>query len=732
MHPAKRNLAARAGHWSARHRKPAIFGWLAFVLVALVVGSAVGVRSMTDADQDVGESGRGDAIARKAFPKAEGESVLVQSRKPGVTATDPQFRAVLRDVGSTLKRQQDVDQVKVPGVSSDAPVSRDGRSALVSYRLKGDEDATAKAVKPVLAAVAAKQRANPGFRIEEFGGASASTAIDDRVAKDFKKAELLSIPVTLVILVIAFGAIVAAGIPVLLALSAVAAAIGLVAIPSQLIPMDDSVTSVILLIGMAVGIDYSLFYVRREREERAKGASAEGALEIAAATSGRAVLVSGLTVLIAMAGMFLTGNLTFMGFAVATMLVVAIAMIGSVTVLPAMLAWLGDRVDKGRLPFLGRRRRADGTSRLWNAVLDRVLRHPVVAAIGATAVLVALAIPAFGLHPANTGTEGLPQDLAAVKTYNRIQKAFPGNELPATVVVKARDVTSPAVRDGISRLEREAAATGRFGGAPTVDVSPDKTVATVDLPVPGKGTDARSEAAIDVLRTDVVPTTVGRVAGVETAVTGYTAGSKDFTDQMTSTAPLVFAFVLGLAFLLLLVTFRSIVIPLKAIVLNLLSVAAAYGVLVLVFQEGWGESLLGFKSTGTVTAWLPMFLFVILFGLSMDYHVFILSRIKEAFDRGESTDDAVAHGIKSTAGVVTSAAIVMVAVFSIFATLSLIDMKEMGVGLAAAVLIDATIVRAVLLPATMKLLGKWNWYLPQSLEWLPRVSHEPRIEPARA
>jgi uncharacterized membrane protein YdfJ with MMPL/SSD domain len=731
MHPAKRNLAARAGHWSARHRKSAIFGWLAFVLVALFVGSAVGVRSMTDADQDVGESGRGDAITRKAFPKFQEESVLVQSRSAGVTASDAQFRTVLRDVGATLKRQPDVDHVKVPG-RSDAPVSRDGRSALVSYRLKGDENATEKAVKPVLAAVASQQRANPGFRIEEFGGASANQAINDRVSKDFQKAEFLSIPVTLVILFIAFGAIVAAGIPVLLALSAVAAAIGLTAIPSQLIPMDDSVTSVILLIGMAVGIDYSLFYVRREREERAKGASPEGALQIAAATSGRAVLVSGLTVLIAMAGMFLTGNLTFMGFAVATMLVVAIAMIGSVTVLPAMLAWLGDRVDKGRVPFLARRRRADGTSRLWNAVLDGVLRRPVVAAVGATAVLVALAIPALGLHTANTGTEGLPQDLAAVKTYNRIQKAFPGNELPATVVVKARDVTSPAVRDGISRLEREAKATGRFGGSPTVNVSPDTTVATIEEPVPGKGTDAKSEAAVDALRTDVVPTTVARVPGVEAAVTGYTAGSKDFTDQMTSTAPLVFAFVLGLAFLLLLVTFRSIVIPLKAIVLNLLSVAAAYGVLVLVFQEGWGASLLGFKSTGTVTAWLPMFLFVILFGLSMDYHVFIVSRIKEAFDRGESTDDAVAHGIKSTAGVVTSAAVVMVAVFSIFATLSLIDMKEMGVGLAAAVLIDATIVRAVLLPATMKLLGDWNWYLPRSLRWLPRVSHEPRVEPARA
>jgi uncharacterized membrane protein YdfJ with MMPL/SSD domain len=317
-------------------------------------------------------------------------------------------------------------------------------------------------------------------------------------------------------------------------------------------------------------------------------------------------------------------------------------------------------------------------------------------------------------------------------TLKRIDKAFPGGPEPAAVVVKATDVTSAQSQVAIKQLESRALATGQMSGPVQVDVNPAHTVAVVSIPLHGNGTDAESNRALETLREDVVPATVGRLPAAETAVTGNTAGSKDFNDQMKKSMPLVFAFVLAMAFLLLLVTFRSIVIPIKAILLNLLSVGAAYGVLVLVFQHGWGESLLGFESTGAVTSWLPLFLFVILFGLSMDYHVFILSRVREAFDNGMSTEDAVSHGIKSTAGVVTSAAIVMVAVFGIFATMGALDMKMMGVGLATAVLIDATLVRAVLLPATMKLLGDWNWYLPRKLGWLPQVAHEPEVVPAQA
>jgi uncharacterized membrane protein YdfJ with MMPL/SSD domain len=336
------------------------------------------------------------------------------------------------------------------------------------------------------------------------------------------------------------------------------------------------------------------------------------------------------------------------------------------------------------------------------------------------------------MHTINPGVAGLPRSLPIMQTYDRIQAAFPGGPLPASVVVQADDVRSPEVQAGIAALRRTAAATTGFGQPVTVTTNPRHTLAQVDIPLAGDGTDARSEAALARLRDTVVPQTVGKVPGAEVNVTGLTAGSKDFNDTMKSHLPLVFAFVLGLAFLLLLVTFRSIVIPIKAILLNLLSVGAAYGVLKLVFQDGHGEKLLGFESIGGVTSWLPLFLFVILFGLSMDYHVFILSRIREAVDGGMRTDRAVAHGIKQTAGVVTSAAIVMVAVFAIFATLSSLEFKQMGVGLAVAVLIDATIVRAVLLPATMTLLGEWNWYLPRRLRWLPELDRERAPEPANA
>jgi uncharacterized membrane protein YdfJ with MMPL/SSD domain len=340
-------------------------------------------------------------------------------------------------------------------------------------------------------------------------------------------------------------------------------------------------------------------------------------------------------------------------------------------------------------------------------------------------------VPALSLHTINTGAQGLPRSLPIMQTYDRIQAAFPGGPQPAVVAVQADDVTAPAVQQGIADMEREALASGQMSQPVDVTVNPSKTLAVVNIPMQGDGTDAASERALATLRDDVIPSTVGPLDGVETNVTGMTAGSKDFNDAMKSNLPLVFAFVLGLAFLLLLVTFRSIVVPIKAIVLNLLSVGAAYGVLKLVFQDGHGESLLGFQSLGGITSWLPLFLFVILFGLSMDYHVFIISRIREAVDGGMKTEEAVGYGIKSTAGVVTSAAVVMVAVFSIFATLSALDFKMMGVGLAVAVLIDATIVRGVLLPATMKLLGDWNWYLPRGLHWLPRISAEAQApEPA--
>jgi RND superfamily putative drug exporter len=536
--------------------------------------------------------------------------------------------------------------------------------------------------------------------------------------------------VTLLILLIAFGALVAAGVPVLLAFSGVLATTGLAQVASHVVPASDSTQSVILLIGMAVGVDYSLFYIRREREERAKGLSHREALLKTASTSGQAVLISGLTVMIAMAGMLFTGSKIFTSIAVGSMLMVAVALIGSLSVLPALMAKLGDRVDRGRIPLLSRLQSRRSEPRGWAFVLDRVVRRPLVSALIAGGLLVALALPTFTLHTQLPSFTDLPKSIGIVATYDRIQAAFPGAQTPAEVVIRAGDVTAPSVQRAIGQLERRALATGQMTQPVQTRINPSRTVEVVSIPLQGDGNDASSKQALRTLRHEVVPATVGTIPGAEVAVSGQTAGTSDFNDTMKSHMPLVFGFVLLLVFLLLLVTFRSLVIAVKAVVLNLLSVGAAYGILVAIFQHRWAEGVLGFHSNGAIATWLPLFLFVILFGLSMDYHVFILSRVKELVDEGMETGEAVAEGIRSTASTVTSAAIVMVAVFAIFGTLHTLDMKQMGVGLAVAILIDATLIRAVLLPATMKLLGDWNWYLPRWLEWLPTLSHEAKDEAA--
>ena len=728
------NFAARAGRWSAQHRKKAILGWFAFVVLATVLGGMIGTKTLADEDMGNGESQRGDRIHEAAgFPDTTGESVLVQGRG-AVKLGDPQFTAAVNDVVAKLEATEGVSNVESPlDPEHKGNVAKDGRSVLVNFELPGDEDAAKDAVGAPLSAVAALQRTHPGVRVEEFGDASAEKGLSKALDDDFQKAEFLSLPITLLILLVAFGALVAAGLPLLLGATAVMGAIGLLGPVSQLHALSDQVSSVVLLVGLAVGVDYVMFYLRREMEERDAGRSPDAALNAAAATSGHAVLISGFTVMAAMAGMFLAGNAVFVSFGIGTVLVVAVAVLGSLTVLPAMLSFLSNKgwTEKGRVPWVAKRRhRNHGESRVWGVIVDRVLRRPAISAVAAAALLLALSIPAFSMHTLNPGIAGLPRDIAVMQTYDRIQDAFPGGSVPAVTVVKAGDVTSPEVRSAIQALHDDAITTGELMEPSKVEVNPAKTVATVALSVKGDGTDAASERSLAVLRDRVVPSTVGKLRGAEVAVTGFTAGSKDFNDTMRSHLPLVFAFVLTLAFILLLVTFRSIVIPIKAIVLNLLSVGAAYGILKLVFQDGRFEGLLDYQSIGGVTSWLPLFLFVILFGLSMDYHVFIISRIREGVDRGMRTDQAVAHGIKSTAGVVTSAAVVMVAVFAIFASLSLLEFKQMGVGLAAAILIDATLVRAVLLPATMKLLGEWNWYLPKRLSWLPRINREPQAEAA--
>ncbi|MGZ4301510.1 MAG: MMPL family transporter [Gaiellaceae bacterium] len=735
MSPLQRsnNIAARMGRWSATHRKKAIFGWLAFVVLSVAIGAFVGTKQIDQNNSNVGEAHRADQMLLDAGFQIDPQTefVLIQSKTR--TFDDAAFKSVVQDTIVAVQPHRAVfTNLKSPlDPRNRTQVSNDGHTALVEFTMKGTDKEAKKVIDPVVKATDGVQAKHPDFYVSEAGSISTGKALDKLFNSQLASAGERSIPLTLVILVLVFGAVVAAGIPLLLALTAVFATIGLLALPSHLISMDPNISAVVLLVGLAVGVDYSLFYLKREREERAAGRSAEAALEAAAATSGRSVLISGVTVMIAMAGMFFSGDKGFMSFAVATMTVVAIAMLGSLTVLPAVLSKLGDKVEKGRIPFLGRLRRKDGgENRVWSAILTPALRRPLISAVIAGAALVALASPVLGVHTAISGLDSLPNSTKEVRAIHAVQDAFPGGPQPAVVVVKAKDVSTPAVRHAITGLKREALASGQMLTPIEVTRNADNTVARITIPLVGKGTDAKSNAALASLRDRIVPSTVGKVDGAEYAVTGITAASHDFNSKMKGALPYVFGFVLAFAFLLLLVSFRSVVIAAKAIVLNLLSVGAAYGVLVLVFQKGWGEGILGFKSNGGIASWLPLFMFVILFGLSMDYHVFILSRIREAYDRGMKTEDAVEHGIKTTAGVVTSAAIVMVGAFAIFATMPILDMKEMGIGLAAAVLIDATIVRAVLLPATMRLLGDWNWYLPKWLEWLPRLEHETRAPEA--
>ena len=715
----RNNIAARMGRWSATHWKTATFGWLAFVVVSFGIGGMVGMKTLDADAPGPGESGRMDRILDAGFPQPAGESILVQSST--LRTTDPEFRAAVHDVVAAISKLDAVQHVRSPlAPANSGQIAPNGHAALVGLQIRGDPDTAVDRIGPVLDRVDELQQAHPQLFIGQFGDASKVDALVTAYGDDLGKAGLLSLPVTLVILLVAFGTLVAAGIPLLLALTAVFATFGLVAIPSHVFPVAMQAPALVLLIGLAVGVDYSMFYLKREREERAAGRSEQAALEAAAATSGRSVLVAGLTVIVAMAGMFLTGDSTFESLGVAAITVVAIAVLGSLTVLPALLSRLGDKVDRGRVPFVGRRR-SDGESLFWGAIVDRVLRRPLLSVLLAGGLLVALAVPALQLRMAMAGPDTFPRSLPVVQAYTKMQQSFPGTALPANVVVKAPNVKAPAVQTAIRRLERQALASGRMHEPITVSVNREATVANVSIPIDGKTTDRQAEAALAVLRDRIVPDTVGRLPNAETGVTGLAAQWKDSTDELKSNLPPVVGFVLVIAFVLLLVAFRSIVVATKAMLLNLLSVAAAYGVLVLVFQHGIGRGLLGFSSTAGIDPVVPLLLFVILFGLSMDYHVLVLGRIRELYDRGGSMDDAISNGIKRTAGVVTSAAIVMVLVFSIFATLSMLFFKQFGVGLAVAILIDATIVRAVLLPASMKLLGEWNWYLPRWLEWLPRL-----------
>jgi putative drug exporter of the RND superfamily len=724
--PTRRPVVERIASWSARHRKAVVGCWLLFLGLAILAGQMLGSQSRPQ--YDPGQAGQAEQILHQmgvVTPPAE--SVLIQARGSGgrdghsaTFASDPVMRQAARAVVAALaglpRAAEDIASPLGPGGRT--LVSSDGRSALVTFEVAGPHASADTTVAADVAAVAAVQARYPRLLVAEAGGASTDAVGNALMNSDFRRAEMTSVPITLLLLLAVFGALIAAGIPVVLAGTVVIATISLLAVMGRWLPIGSATSQVVLILGMAVAVDYSLFYLRREREERAAGKSFGEALRIAAATSGRAIVVSGVTVMISLAGLFLTGVDLFTGMAVGTITVVAVAVAAALTLLPAVLSLIGEWADRCRIPLLGRRRTAARPSRLWAALVRRVVRRPLLWGGAATLAMLALAAPASGMRIGAPPID-LPGNLPVVQTLNRISGAFPGRPAPAEVVVTGSDLDSPAVQRAVTALEHRASARGPLRGPVTVSAAADGRALIAQVPLAGDGSDSASSAALLTLRDQVLPATLGRVGGVRYAVTGSTAVGYDWSAVLRARTPLVLAAVAALAFLVLMTAFSSVTLPLVSIGLNLLSVGAACGLVTLIFQDGNLQGLLGFTSYGAVSQWVPLFTFVLLFGLSMDYHVFILSRIRERRAGGASTPDAVIGGIAGSAGVVTSAAVIMVAVFSVFATLSFIDVKMLGVGLAFAVLLDATIVRGILVPAAMALLGERCWYLPRRLSWLP-------------
>ncbi|MBT2491910.1 MMPL family transporter [Streptomyces sp. ISL-96] len=731
----RRPLVERVTRWSVHNRKRAAFGWLGLVVLIIALGAGLGSTSLDE--HAPGETGRAQKMLDDAAvfsPPQENVLIEAKSGDPAY-AQNPQMQAAAKDVAEALRGLGKdetgaawASDIVSPTDSAEAArnlVSEDGRSLLVRFSVTG------YSMEPMEKAVTEQATSHPEVAIAQTGKVSVSQAIDKIQDDDFLRAEILSIPLTVIILAVVFGSLISAGLPVLISLVSVVAAMGFLTFFGNWIAIGDSTPSVVLLIGMAVGVDYSLFYLRRAREERAAGHDNDTALIIAGRTSGKAVVVSGLTVMVALAGLFFTGIETFTGMTVGTISVVGIAMIGAVTALPATLAWLGERVDRWKVPWLGVRRTAVKDSRVWGAVVRQVVKAPVVWAVVGALALALLAVPAAGMKLSDPDLKHrMPTDVPALQALERVEKAFPVDTQPAEIVVRGSDLNGAEVKAGIAELKQQVADSGGKLKEPVeASLISGGKLMVVRVPLAGDGKNAVSTAALKELRDTALPASLGKVDGLEFAVAGDTAKQEDFNSALDNSAPWVFGFVIILAFVLLAAAFRSLIIPVVSIILNLLSIGAAYGVLTLVFQDGHLASVLDFRSYGAVVSWLPLFMFVTLFGLSMDYHVFILSRVREYRGRGLSTKQAVVEGITKSAGVVTSAAAVMIAVFSVFGTLSAIDFKMVGVGLATAVLIDATIVRGVLLPAMLTMFGDATWKMPRWLQWLPGISLEGADEP---
>ncbi|MEU7135025.1 MMPL family transporter [Streptomyces sp. NPDC046261] len=715
------DLPVRMARHSARHPWRAIAGWFLFVALCLGAGVAVGGTAATSDDFRIGEAGRAEAMAAEGgLQQRPVERVLITARPGAARLDEAAARAAARDVTERMGR--------LPGVRSvAAPVrSADGSAVRLDVTLKGPELDGKKHVGPLRAQTDAAQKAHPGLRIEETGGPSISKGVEKQRGDDLARTEVIALPVTLITLLLVFRSAAMATVPLLLALSSIAAAIGLSMLASHVFPDAGVGTNVILLIGLAVGVDYTLFYLKREREERARCGGrldARALVELAAATSGRAVVLSGLAVAVSSATLYLADDVIFSSIATGAIVVTLVAVASSLTVLPALLATFGAAAERradrkaeraarsgGTARPRRTRRPGRGSGRVTAAMLRPTSRHPAATLCLAVLAMLALATPLLGLNLTDMGRETHSRSIPAMRTFDRLNAAFPELKAMHQVVVRAEPGRADEVTGALRDLARRAESDPHLAGTAHLHTSPDRRISLLELPVPHYVSSDAAQTSLERVRQDYLPATVGRLQGTKSAVTGDVARYADYPQHQKRKLPLIIGSLLLVTFAMTVWAFRSVILGLVGIALNLLSAVASLGLLTLVFQGEWAEGLLDFTSTGSIGSRVPLFLFVILFGLSMDYQVFVISRIREAALRGVPTRRAVLEGIGSSAGVVTSAAFVMVTVFTSFVFLHIMEMKQMGFALAVAVLLDAVVIRIMILPSAMLLLGNASWW----------------------
>ncbi len=759
----------RVAMWSARHARVVFPLWFVATLGLLGLSLAAGGIDTLDVNEDPSGPARESREAYEVLGAGEPEDpferiVVVIDGGPGAVA-DPAFRAdvsrLVADLGSATAEldgsrtptfDELVDPFLVPPQAAAALISEDGTSVQVVGKVPGERPQTRILLEPVPdivdAARAAMRARQPDTRIHVISSTFINRDINDVIAEELDATLRVTLPATFLILLLAFGAIVASVVPLVLAATALAAAYGLLGLYSQAIhAVSPNATQLIVLIGLAVAIDYSLFMITRFRRERRSGRPVHAAIGIASSTAGRAVFFSGLAVMISLAGLFTLGITLFTSMAIGTIGVVLVAVVGSLTFLPATLALAGDRVDRGRpatwipralaaspfawaqergkaaLEWLARRARRPEDSGFWADLVGWSMRRPLLTMAAAALLLIVAATPVTRLHVGLTDIAGFPDSVDGVAGIKLVNEKWPrGGNVRLDVVVTGAD--RPEVQQAIDRFRTAALEIPGVGGPPGGRLSQDGGSELVTFALGGDRNDEVNRDIVREVRNELRPEIFGSLADVRVYVAGQAASALDIVGVYIDGMPRIFVFVLGLSFLMMLVAFHSIVIPIKAILLNLLSTGASFGILVLVFHEGWLAEPLGVTTGAVVESWVPLFIFTILFGLSMDYHLFILTRIKEARDRGSDSKAAVAYGISVTSGTITSAASIMIVVFAAFVTLDFVFVQQLGLGLAVAVFIDATIIRSVLLPASMTVLGDWNWWLPRWLGWLPRVTIE--------